>query len=65
MKRTTTLKQGRTNTRPGKEPYIYAFPSTPVSGTTGNSSPPSTMTVVKRSSNRTEAMPAHWRQAIV
>lgn len=64
MKRTTSLNQGRTTSRTGKKPYLYAFPSTPVAGTTGNSSPPSSMTVVKRSSNRTDSMPAHWRQAI-
>lgn len=64
MKRTTTLKQSRTTTRTGKKPYVYAFASGPVVGSTGNSSPPTVKTLFKQSSDRTESMPAHWRQAV-
>ncbi len=62
MKRTTTVRQSRTTNRTGKEPYLYAFASGPVTGST--SSAPSVKTLVKRSSDRTESMPSHWRRAV-
>ena len=64
MKRNTTVNQSRTSTGTGKKPYVYAFASGTVAGTTGTSSAPSIKTLVKRSSDRTESMPAHWRQAV-
>ena len=64
MKNTSTLKQSKTTTGTGKKPYVYAFASGTVTGSTGTSSAPSVKTLVKRSSDRTESMPIHWRQAV-
>jgi len=64
MKHTTTVRQSRTTTRTGKKPYLYAFARGPVMGSTGTSSAPSVKTMAKRSSDRTEAMPSHWRRAV-
>ena len=64
MNRTTTLKQGQTTSRARKQPYLYVHSSGPVGQTSGNSSAPSSKTMVKRSTNSAESMPSHWRKAV-
>ena len=64
MNRTTTLKQGRTNSRVSKQPYLYAHGTSPLGESTGNSSAPSSKTMVKRSSTSAESMPSHWGKAV-